>query len=96
MVMFEFLDGYHAKVDKNNLPTKDQAYAAGRVFASMHEIGKTFKPSSSRSRNTFMELERVLQNKKRIKLQQRRIDKDLSYKGRSQTRSANRRQPDRR
>lgn len=61
-VMFEFLEGYHAHVDKNNLPTKDQAYTAGRALASMHEIGKIFNPSFSRSRNAFMELERILQN----------------------------------
>ncbi|MDO8658339.1 MAG: phosphotransferase, partial [Candidatus Levybacteria bacterium] len=41
--------------------TKDQACTAGRTLACMHEIGKTFKPVSSRSRNIFIELERVLQ-----------------------------------
>jgi Ser/Thr protein kinase RdoA (MazF antagonist) len=61
-IMFEFLEGYHAHVDKSNLPTKDQTYAAGRALACMHEIGKTFKPTSSRSRNVFIETERVLQN----------------------------------
>lgn len=66
-VMFEFLEGYHAKADKNNLPTKDQAYTAGRALASLHEIGKTFKPSTPRSRNAFIELERVLQNEEIFK-----------------------------
>lgn len=61
-VMFEFLEGYYTQVDKNNLPTKEQAYTAGQALASMHEIGKTFKPSTPRNRNVFTELERVLQN----------------------------------
>lgn len=67
VVMFEFLEGCHAQADKNNLPTKEQAYTAGRALAFMHEIGKTFKPSTSRSRNAFTELERVLQNKEIFK-----------------------------
>ena len=66
-VMFDFLEGYHAHIDKDNLPTKEQAYAAGHTLASMAEIGKTFKPSSSRRRNVFVELERVLQNEETFK-----------------------------
>lgn len=66
-VMFDFLEGYHAHIDKDNLPNKKQAYAAGRVLASMAEIGKTFKPSSTRRRNVFIELERVLKNEEIFK-----------------------------
>ena len=66
-VMFDFLDGYHAGADKGTLPTKEQAYTAGRALASMAEISKTFRPSSSRRRNIFVELERVLQNKETFK-----------------------------
>jgi len=66
-VMFNFLEGYHARIDKNNLPTKEQAYTVGRALAFMAEVGKTFKPSSPRRRNVFVELERVLQNEETFK-----------------------------
>lgn len=66
-VMFDFLEGYHAHIDKDNLPTKEQAYAAGYTLASIAEIGKTLKPSSPRRRNVFVELERVLQNEETFK-----------------------------
>ncbi len=66
-VMFDFVEGYHVHIDKDNLPTKEQAYTAGHTLASIAEIGKTFKPSSSRRRNIFVELERVLQNKETFK-----------------------------
>lgn len=59
-VLFGFLEGYHAHVDKDSLPTKKQAYTAGSILGSLAKIGKTFKPSSPRSRNVFSELERVL------------------------------------
>ena len=66
-VIFDFLEGYHTHIDKDNLPTKEQAYAAGHTLASIAEIGKTFKPSSPRRRNVFVELERVLQNEETFK-----------------------------
>lgn len=59
-VLFGFLEGYHAYADKDNLPTKKQAYTAGSILGSLAEIGKKFKPSSPRRRNVFSELERVL------------------------------------
>lgn len=61
-VMFDFIEGYHATADKDTLPTREQAYTAGKALASMSEVGKTFKPSSPRRRNIFTELERVLEN----------------------------------
>ena len=61
-VMFDFLEGYHAYVDKDHLPTKEQAYTAGNMLGKLAKIGQTFKPSSPRRRNIFVELERVLQN----------------------------------
>lgn len=66
-VMFDFLEGYHIHIDKDNLPTKEQAYAAGHTLASIAEIGRTFKPSFPRRRNVFIELERVLQNEETFK-----------------------------
>ena len=60
-VMFDFLEGYHAKIDKDNVPTAEQAYTAGRALGSIAEIGTSFNPSSSRKRNIFVELERVIQ-----------------------------------
>ncbi|MFA5187778.1 MAG: phosphotransferase [Patescibacteria group bacterium] len=66
-VMFEFLEGYHAPVNKDILPAIEQAHSAGRALGSMAEIGKTFKSSSFRRRNIFSELERVLQNEEIFK-----------------------------
>lgn len=66
-VMFDFLEGYHVHIGKDNLPTKEQAYAAGHTLASIAEIGRTFKPSSPRRRNVFIELDRVLQNEETFK-----------------------------
>ena len=66
-VMFDFLEGYHACADKNNLPTKEQAYTAGCALGLMAEIGKSFKPSSPRRRNIFIELERVIKNEEVFK-----------------------------
>ncbi len=61
-VIFDFLEGYHVVIDRENLPTKDQAYTAGRALGQISEIGKSFTPSSARRRNIFIELERVVQN----------------------------------
>ena len=66
-VMFDFLEGYHVKIDKDHLPTKKQAYTAGNTLGKIAKIGQTFKPSSSRHRDIFIELERVLQNKEIFK-----------------------------
>lgn len=66
-VMFGFLEGYHVSINKENLATKEQAYAAGRALGSMAEIGKTFKPSSARTRNIFSELERAIENEEIFK-----------------------------
>lgn len=66
-VMFGFLEGYHVSINKKNLATKEQAYTAGRALGSMAEIGKTFKPSSARTRNIFSELERVIENEETFK-----------------------------
>ena len=66
-VMFGFLEGYHVSINKENLATKEQAYTAGRALGSMAEIGKTFKPSSARTRNIFSELERAIENEETFK-----------------------------
>lgn len=66
-VMFGFLEGYHVSINKENLATKEQAYTAGRALGTMAEIGKTFKPSSTRTRNIFSELERAIENEETFK-----------------------------
>ncbi len=61
-VMFDYIDGYHAKIDKDHLPTIEQANTAGATLGNIANIGQAFKSSSVRSRNIFVELERVLKN----------------------------------
>ncbi len=68
-VMYNKIDGYQAKADKDNLPNKDQAYVAGKYLALMHNISVSFKTDSSRIRNIFSELERVI-NIKNIIIEQ--------------------------
>ncbi len=62
-VLFDFLDGYKAKVDKDNLPNKNQCHTAGKNLALMHNLGLNFKSDSSRKRNIFSELERAIERK---------------------------------
>jgi Ser/Thr protein kinase RdoA (MazF antagonist) len=61
-VLFDFLEGYHVKIDKEHFPTKEQAFTAGSKLGEISNLGQIFKSSSSRHRNIFSELERVLQN----------------------------------
>lgn len=65
--MFGFLEGYHVGINEENLATKEQAYTAGLALGSMAEIGKTFKPTSTRRRNIFSELERAIENEEIFK-----------------------------
>lgn len=64
-VLFDFLEGYQVKVDKDNLPNKKQAHTAGKYLAYMHNASLGFKADFPRKRNIFSELERVI-NTKRI------------------------------
>ncbi|PIP29633.1 hypothetical protein COX27_00350 [Candidatus Kuenenbacteria bacterium CG23_combo_of_CG06-09_8_20_14_all_36_9] len=57
-VLFDFLDGHHIKVDKDHLPTQDQAYNAGKGLGVMSNTAFKFTSSSPRKRNIFSELER--------------------------------------
>lgn len=59
-VLFDFLEGYHAVVDKDHLPTREQAFAAGKMLGSISEAGEKFVLKSPRSRTIFSELERVM------------------------------------
>jgi len=59
-VLFDFLDGYQVKVNKDNLPNKNQAYVAGKNLALLHNIGLNFKSDLPRKRNIFSELKRAL------------------------------------
>ena len=59
-VIFEFMDGVHIKIDKDHLPTKIQAFNAGKNLGLFAEAAKDFIPTSERRRDVFMELNRVL------------------------------------
>ncbi len=60
VVVFDFLEGYHIQVDKDNLPTIDQAFSAGRGLGLMSNAAVGFAPTTSRNRNVYSELERAL------------------------------------
>lgn len=59
-VLFDFLNGHHIEVDKDHLPTKEQAYNAGRGLGLMSNAAASFTSSSPRKRNIFTELERAV------------------------------------
>lgn len=59
-VIFDFLEGHHIQVDKDNLPTVIQAYNAGKGLGIMSNAAEGFSPSSTRKRSIFSELERVV------------------------------------
>lgn len=61
-VVFEFLDGIHAERTKGNMPRTAQAQGAGKALALLHNAGQNFSSSSSRSRDIYSELKRVLEN----------------------------------
>jgi Ser/Thr protein kinase RdoA (MazF antagonist) len=60
VVLFDFIEGHHAGADKDHPPTVQQAFKAGRGLANVHNIGRSFKPSSPRRRTIFSELDRAL------------------------------------
>ena len=59
-VLFDFINGYHVKVDKDNLPNETEAYTGGKYLALFHNLGLDFKSASPRKRNIYSEFERVL------------------------------------
>lgn len=59
-VIFDFLEGHHIQVDKDNLPTVIQAYNAGKGLGIMSNAAEGFSPSSPRKRSIFSELERAV------------------------------------
>jgi len=59
-VMFDFLPGHHIEVDKDHLPTKEQAYGAGKGLGLMSNASAGFVTTSPRKRNIFTELERAM------------------------------------
>ncbi len=59
-VLFDFLEGHHIVVDKDHLPTKIQAYNAGKGLGIMSNASISFKSTSPRKRNIYSEFERVL------------------------------------
>lgn len=64
--LFDFLEGFQVKVDKDNLPNKEQAYTAGKYLALMHNVSLDFKTDFPRERNIFSELERTMNTKQII------------------------------
>jgi Ser/Thr protein kinase RdoA (MazF antagonist) len=58
-VLFEFIEGHHIEIDKDHLPTSQEAFEAGKGLAGMHNAGRKFKSTSIRHRTIFSELERV-------------------------------------
>ena len=59
-VMFEFLNGSHASIDKKHYPTSFQAFNAGHELGLMSNVATKFHPSFSRNRNIFTEFKRVI------------------------------------
>lgn len=59
-VMFEFLNGHHVLVDKDHFPTSEQAFNAGKELGLMSNVAAGFNPSSTRKRDIFTELNRVI------------------------------------
>lgn len=59
-VLFDFIEGHHAEADKDHFPTAQQAFEAGKGLANVHNVGRSFTPSSPRRRTIFSELERTL------------------------------------
>jgi Ser/Thr protein kinase RdoA (MazF antagonist) len=63
---FGFVQGHHILVDKENLPTVDQAYAAGATLGLIAKAGEGYKTNLNRSRTIYTEFQRVLENKERF------------------------------
>ena len=59
-VLFSFLEGQHIDVDQDHLPTRAQCYEAGAALGRLAIAGRTFAPSTPRTRTIFAELERAL------------------------------------
>lgn len=59
-VLFDFMDGRHIEIDKDHLPNLRQAFEAGKGLARIHNIGRSFTPSSTRRRTIFSEFGRAL------------------------------------
>ena len=59
-VLFDFLNGHHVLVDKDNFPNQVQAYNAGRGLGLISNAASGFVPTSPRARNIFSELDRVI------------------------------------
>jgi Ser/Thr protein kinase RdoA (MazF antagonist) len=60
VVLFKFIEGNHIEVDKDNLPSKEQAHNAGKYLGLISNAGLDFETNSPRQRDIFKEFERVL------------------------------------
>jgi len=59
-VLFDFIDGHHIPVDKDHMPTRAQAYNAGKGLGYMSNAAVGFRSSSPRKRTVFIEFERAI------------------------------------
>lgn len=60
-VLFDFVEGRHAIIDTDTLPSKDEAYSAGKVLGLIAAKGKNFRSASPRKRSIFSEITRPLE-----------------------------------
>lgn len=66
-VVFEFINGKHVLVDKNNYPTKTQAFQAGALLGKFHNKSKNFNTKSAKGRTIYTELVKILDDKENFK-----------------------------
>lgn len=59
-VLFDFIEGHHIEVNKDNLPTQIQAYNAGKGLGLISNASAGFTSTSPRQRNIFSEFDRVI------------------------------------
>jgi|SRR3989344_2563739 len=60
VVMFDFIEGYHAISSEKNVPNINQTHTAGVMLGKISKTGVNFKPHPKRQRTIFSELERAL------------------------------------
>lgn len=63
-VLFDFLKGQHIEIDKDHMPSQEQAYHAGTGLGLVSNAASTFTSNAPRKRDIFSELERAMSLKK--------------------------------
>lgn len=59
-VLFDHIEGFHPRADRELLPNHEQACTGGKALALIHNAGKTFTTTAQRKRTIYSELERAL------------------------------------